>query len=470
MGRSGAFALTLIVLAGWMLLLPPQIQAEDREFNLWPLVYSRQSEDGGSSELEFLWPFVTGKREGDKREWGVHPLFSVSDDGEGTHEVQVLWPLVRYRKREQSYNLRVLPLLIDRQATNYQGGVTRRFYFFPLFSGVTPAGGQYAGLFPCVGRITGVFGHDEIFFVMFPLYASWRGGEHRGYATPWPLAGWSSGGRVDSLKILPFYARRETRPDVRVVSFLWPIFSRFGSDDGSVSGFLFFPFYGELRTRQGTSRICPFPVLIRTSDDYQEYNVPWPIVKIARGDDLAQLQVWPLFGSRRCSWRDDYFFIWPILTRRIERGEDWEKRFLWIMPFLIRRVNKQGARESSRNVFWPLAKWRSSPEESETTMLSPLWFEDAERGIERNYAMFWTVFRSRGGEQRREWRVLGRLITRKEGADHEELEVVHLFRYERKGSEKKIRLLKGALGYERDDDGRKLRVLWFLKIPLGEGR
>ena len=471
MRQAGTAVRALMLLSAWMLLLPPQIYARDRELNLWPLIYCRQSEDGENSELEFLWPFITSKRKGDKREWGVHPLFSVSDDGSGTHEVQVLWPLVRHRVREGNRNLRALPFVFDRHSINNEGEVTRRFYFFPFFfSGTTPTGGQYAGFFPFVGRITGLFGHEEIFFVMFPLYASWKGGEHRGHAVPWPLVGWSSGGGVESFKVLPFFARRKDKRNVRVVSVLWPFFFRFGSDDGSVSGFLIFPFYGQLSTPQGASRLYPLLVLIRTSDTYREYQVPWPFVKVAKGEDLMQVRVWPLFGFRHSSWRNEYFLVWPLVTRRIERGTTWEKRFLWVLPFLIRRVDIKEEGKSSRNVLWPVAKWRQSPGAGQVKILSPSWFEDPERGIERNYEMFWTLFNSHRKDEEREWRVLGRLITRRRSANYQELEIVHLFRYEREGKEKKVRLLKGALGYESDKDGRRLRLLWFLRIPLGGGR
>ncbi len=469
MGRFGALAPAPFVMLGCLLLVS-EAAAQDKELNLWPLLYVRESEDGESSELEFLWPLVTSKREGESREWGLHPLFSVSDDGKGTHDVQVLWPLVRYRERERSRNLRAFPLVFHRHEIDYEGGVTRRFFLFPLFfSGATPAAGRYVGFFPLVGRMAGFLGHDEVFFVMFPLYASWKGGDHQGRAVIWPLAGWSQGGGTESFKVLPFFARRKNARGIRTVSVLWPLIHRFGSDDGSVDGFLVFPFYGVLKTPQVTSRVCPWPVHIQTSDAKSEFYAPWPFVKFARGQDLIQVRVWPLFGVTDSAWRDEYFLAWPILIRRVETGEGWEKRFLWTLPFLIRRVDVTETGATSRNLLWPVAKWRSSSAESEMKMLAPVWLPDPERGIERNYEIFWKVFTYRRKGDEREWRVLGRLITGKERPGRGELEIVHLFRYERDGKEKRVRLLKGALGYERDEEGRRLRVLWFLKIPLGGG-
>ncbi len=470
--RIAALRLVAVLLSG-ALLFPPLTWARDKEFNLWPLVYCRQSEDGKKSELEFLGPLVTARREGDRREWGVHPLFSVSEEDQGKRDVHVLWPLVRQTSSERESNLRVLPFLFDRRWVTGRGEMNRRFFLFPIiFSGQSPGGGKYGGFFPIVGGGRGMFGQEKIFFVMFPAYAEWKSGEHRGRAVVWPFVGWSSGGNVESFKVLPFFSRHEdTRRRQWVMSICWPLFYMFGSEDGSLKGFLLFPLFGRIVTPRSSAMLVLWPLYQHfRGEGRSEYNVIWPIIKVAKGEDLVHIRVWPLWGLRHSSWRTSYFFAWPIFRRRVEQHPAGERRDLWVLPFVWHRVEESEEGKRSRNVLWPVASWTRWPDGNDLRMLYPMWFADPERGFERNYAHFWNLHRYRREGKVRESRFLGRVITHRRSEEGEEVELIHLFRYERDKGGRSFKLLKGLLGYERDDRGRRLRLLWFLKIPLGGRR
>jgi hypothetical protein len=83
---------------------------------------------------------------------------------------------------------------------------------------------------------------------------------------------------------------------------------------------------------------------------------------------------------------------------------------------------------------------------------------------------------SRGADGSRSWRVLGRWLRSETGPNRSFFEVKPILRIERafpaEGKDGKVASLKwrfmaGLLGRDREGGGDFLRLLWFIRLPLG---
>lgn len=419
-GDKGACAslqlLPTLVLVMTFLPLWGCMVSRDR-VELGPFYSERPLIQEKGSEWSVLWPLLDGYRGESVKQVGFRPLFNLRrefrEGREGhVNEIQALWPLVLYRETEgpKQKVLRFFPLFSHRDYLHPDGRQETDTAFFPfLLSGRSSDRGEnYFALFPLAGSVRGLFGKDQIRFLLFPLYADSTEGEHRSWHVLWPFFRYSSGGGKSSFRFWPVVGRKQKEGWYDKTFVLWPFFARVRERLGSehpLDSWFFLPFYGRQQTAFGKIQYFLYPFFSyqrseRPGNRFQEWNGPWPFFRIARGDRYRKTYLWPFWGTEQRG--GDYsrqFIAYPIYSYSGYRspGRVNERRYLLPFFWSWSLKDEQAQREEHFTKLWPLASWSGSKRgEQAVSLLSPLWFRDPD-GFERNYGPLWTLYRYRRG-------------------------------------------------------------------------
>ena len=202
---------------------------------------------------------------------------------------------------------------------------------------------------------------------------------------------------------------------------VWPVYFSRDTGDPATSYHALFPIHGTVKDRFGDDRIswALFPLYGRfEKHGTTTTTVPWPIVKILRGDGNHGFTLWPLFGWRAKEgvYRDQ-FCLWPLIYQNeANLGQPKPSVSLGVLPFYAR---DESAGSKSETYVWPFFGYlhRTAPDRyDETRWLWPLWVQghgDNHHRVDR-WAPFYTHSVSKGVDKH--W-VLWPLFRREEWAD-----------------------------------------------------
>ncbi len=322
-------------------------------------------------------------------------------------EVQALWPFFLYRETEgaKKRTVRLFPLFFHREVEHPDGTEEADTALVPfLWRGRSSDDREnYLALFPLAGTLRGFFAKDRIRFVLFPLYADTSEGEHRSYHVLWPFFRYSSGGGKSSFRVWPFYGTKKKQGQYEKTFVLWPFYvrvrERLGSDHPLDSWYLL-PFYGDQQTAFGRIRYYLYPFFSyqrseRPGHRFREWQAPWPLFSIARGDRYRKTWIWPLWGTEeRGSYRRD-MLAYPLYWHSAHRSADRVNERRYLLPFFWswRLEDERAQVRQNRVKLWPFVSWARSGESAfSLEALSPLWFRDPD-GFGRNYGPLWTWYR-----------------------------------------------------------------------------
>jgi hypothetical protein len=212
----------------------------------------------------------------------------------------------------------------------------------PLFFGtVYPDGSSAGGFRPFYIRQKDAVGRTTESDFLYPLLTHREStADHRwslfslvNYEGPRKAA--TPGGR--SFDVWPFYFSRATGDPATSYRAVFPlqgtVIHRFGDDRIS---WTLFPLYGRFE-RNGVTTT----------------TVPWPIVKILKGDGNHGFTVWPLFGwrAKEGAYREQYY-LWPLIYRN--EAKLWAPKpdvEIGVLPFYAR---DESADALSETYLWPL--------------------------------------------------------------------------------------------------------------------
>lgn len=386
--------------------------ASRERVEMGPFYAKRTFAESGSKEWSALWPLLDGYENEKARQFGLRPLLNLrtasgSRPSENLNELQALWPLFLYRETEgaKKKTIRLFPLFFHRQYAHPEGKEESDTALVPfLWHGRSSDGREnYFALFPLGGTLRGFFAKDRIRFVLFPLYADTSEGEHRSYHVLWPFFRYSSGGGKSSFRVWPFYGTKKKEDRYEKTFVLWPFYvrvrERLGSDHPLDSWYLL-PFYGDQQTAFGRIRYFLYPFFSyqrseRPGHRFREWQAPWPLFSIARGDRYRKTWIWPFWGTEeRGSYHRD-MVAYPLYWHSAYRSADGVDERRYLLPFFwSRRVeDEKGQAQQSRVKIWPFVSWsRSGETVFSLETLSLLWFRDPD-GFERNYGPLWTWYR-----------------------------------------------------------------------------
>jgi len=386
--------------------------ASRERVELGPLYAKRAFAQPRSTEWSALWPFLDGYEDEATEQFGLRPLLNLRETrgpepSEEKIEAQALWPLFLYRETggAKRKTVRLFPLFFHRDYVRTDGTEESDTALVPfLWRGRSSDDREnYFALFPLGGTLKGFFAKDRIRFVLFPLYADTSEGEHRSYHVLWPFFRYSSGGGKSSFKLWPFYGTKKKEGQYEKTFVLWPFYvrvrERLGSEHPLDSWYLL-PFYGDQQTAFGRIRYFLYPFFSyqrneRPGHRFREWQAPWPLFSIARGDRYRKTWIWPFWGTEeRGSYHRD-MIAYPLYWHSAYRSADRLNERRYLLPFYWSwRLEDQGTRaRQSRVKIWPFVSWsRSGETASSVEALSPLWFRDPD-GFERNYGPLWRWYR-----------------------------------------------------------------------------
>jgi hypothetical protein len=481
LGRAGRFASAAVLGLALGLLLAPGAGAAG--FSLWPIYDERDDPVDRVHIRQGLGPILAAERSPDTaaREMAVRPLFRWREDPIADRlEWEVLYPLMAYSRTERDREFQFLQLLNFREEGSLPEDRARRFDFFPFYlSGVTEAGEEYRALWPLGGRAVDRLGIDEIEFVLFPLYARFVRKETETRYFPWPLISRTRGEGHSGFRIVPLYGE-EVKAGVFERRFaLWPLilFQRTGLDgDRPEETRAFLPFFIRQRSPVRDSTTILWPLFTFTRDrerQYEQWDLPWPLVRIARGEGRTIRRFLPLFSTEQRLMRNEFLLrelkstdlhlLFPVYSRSQEEIPGSLKvrdRVLW---WLYSDTRETGMDGSTRRVdAWPLFRYQRDREGAivfQTLALLEAFMPGNER-IERNYSPLWAVFTFRKNpEGDAVTSLLWNLIRHEETRQGTAVEVLGpLFAYRERGEDVSVSVLGGLLEYAVRQQTRSVRL------------
>ncbi len=487
-GSVGRWRLWGAAWALW-LMIPAAGYAADAAgggLNLWPFYDERYDPVDRIHSRRVLGPLLEfgHSRDGEIQIRAFRPLFHWREEKPAQRlEWEALYPLMSYTRTEEDREFQFLQALNSRSEGSDPQEREDRFDLFPLYlSGRTETGETYRAVLPFGGRALNRLGLDEIEFVLFPLYARFRRNDVETKYFPWPLVSRTRGENHSGFRIVPFYGE-EVRAGVFEKRFvLWPLYlhQRTGLDgDDPEETLALLPFYVSQRSRARDSTSILWPFFTHTQDrkrQYEQWDVPWPLVKIASGEGRTIRRFLPFFSVERRLLRNEFLLrelrstdlmvLFPLYMQSQEEIPGSLKvrdRVLWWLYSDTRETGRDG---STRRVdAWPFFRYQRDREGAVVFQTLALLeaFMPGNELIERNYSPLWALYtyrRNPEGDEVRSvlwnlvrhevtqgevaWEILGPLLAYRERGETARLSVLAgLFEYQVRHGIRSVRLFRG---------------------------
>ena len=426
---------------------------------------------------EALGPFFYSEQKETQRIWAVPPVLSFTRDPDAeSQETDFLYPLMTYDRYGEQYRWQLFQVLSFSGGPTQEETARNRFTLFPLYFQQRSSNPDedYTAVFPFYGHLKHRLFRDDIFIVMWPLYAQTRkrdvvtdnylvpffhlrhGDGLRGWQF-WPLIGseqkdvTTQTNRFDEVKTIGghdhFFA-------------LWPLFFNNRSEIGTANPQwqqASIPAYSFLRSPQRDSTTILWPFFNYVDDrekKYREWDAPWPLIVFARGEGKTTTRVWPFYSRAYSPTLASGFYLWPIYKYNEIHSAPLDKRRTRICFFLyndvVEKSTETGAvrrRISLLPFFTHRRDFNGNTRLQVLSVVEPL--VPTSKSIERNYSPLWAL-----------WRADHNVKT---GAKSQSL-LWNLYRRETSPDTKKCSLLFGLFQYQSSPKGKNMRLFY---IPLG---
>jgi hypothetical protein len=425
---------------------------------------------------EAIGPFFHSQEKDSEKTWGIAPLFSHdSDPAVESTEDDLLYPLLTYECFGAEYRWQFCQLLSFSGGEEQDNTLKRRFTLFPIyFQQRSPdASENYTALVPFYGHLQNRLFHDDIFFVMFPIYSETR---KRDVVTDnylYPFFHLRHGEGLHGWQFWPLAGNEHKDVTTRTNDFgeteiigghdkffaLWPVHFRQNNGIGTDNPETFrasLPLYALSRSPKRDSTSVLWPFFIWTDDrekKYREWDSPWPFIVVARGEGKTTTRVWPLFSRAHSDILESDFYLWPLYKFNRLHTELLDQRRTRILFYLFANVtekNIETGAQRHRVDLWPLFTYhRDFNGNNRLQILAPI--EPVlpdNRGIERNWSPLWSLWRSEGNP--------------KSGAASQSL-LWNFYRRDSAPASKKCSLFLGLFQYQSDSRVKKLRLFY---IPV----
>lgn len=423
--------------------------------------------------LEALGPLFYRQRRDTETTFALPPLFShVWDDEGDSEEYDFAYPLLSYDRFGKEYRWHFFQLLSFAGGQRQDEVPARRFTIFPIyFQQRSPdAKLNYTALVPFYGHLKGRLFKDEIFFAGFPFYAQTRkrdvvtdnylfpfGHVRRGNSLSgwgaWPFAGRE---HKDITSKTNGFGDVETIPGHESFYAAWPFYitatTGIGTENPQTQ-FASLPFYASTRSPNRDSTTVLWPFFTWTDDrerKYREWDFPWPLMVIARGEGKTTTRFFPFFSQAHSTNLQSDFYLWPVYKYNRLHNETVDRDRTRILLFLFDRVNEKNletGKSRQRTACWPLFTHRRDRDGSDRLqILAPLEpLLPQSKSIERNYSPLWSV-----------WRAERNVET---GRASQSL-LWNLWRRETTATTKKNSLLFGLFQYQSDTESKRWRLFY----------
>ncbi len=432
----------------------------EEDFSLGPIFNT--DHDSQSEETNALGPFITSKKTDKTSEFGFRPLFYWTEDKESkSDEFDFIYPFVTYRRNESDWRVQSFFYLISYESNQKESGFREKeFTLFPIIFAkkAEEKKDSYFALFPIYGQIRNKFLKDEINFYLFPLFLQTKKGEATNYSFLWPIFGYYTGGGQKGFRFWPLFGYRKKEGSLDEKFTLWPIYTSkkrvfYGENQETLS---VFPFYYSFQSPEKTQTTYLGPLfshLVDKKKGIERWDTPWPLLNFTRGKE-EENRIFPFYANKVNGKDEEGFFLWPLYRYNTITLADYKRRRDTILFFLYSDVKEEpivdGGRSGRRIDVWPLFTYKRDREGNLSfhflSILEP--FLSGNEGIERNYASFWRLYE---WKKDKDGRVVSTFLwntfrdeTNKEGA-------------------KKFYFLGGLFGYKADSYKKTIKILF---IPI----
>jgi hypothetical protein len=451
-------------------------------FNAGPLYNDSPLALGNGHRTEVFGPLFYYQRDDTDKTWALVPLFSDdSDSVTDTREDDFLYPLLTYERFGTQYRWQLIQLLSFSGGADPDESAAHRTTLFPFYfrQHSTDPAKNYTAVVPFYGHIKDRLFRDEIFFVMFPFFGESRKRDivTDNYLYPffhlrhgdglhgwqfWPVIG------AEHKKVT---SRTNNWGETEIIGgynkyfFLWPIHFRQDNGIGTDNPEKIranIPFYYVQRSpkRDSTSVLWPFFTWIDDREKkYREWEGPYPFVVVARGEGKTTTRFFPLFSVSHSATYDSQFYLWPLYKYKEARGDGLDHRRTRVLFYLFQNTrdkNTETGGLKQRVDLWPLFVYhRDYSGNNRLQILAPVeTFMPDNRGIERNWAPLWSLWRSENNV--------------KTDASSQSL-LWNLYRHDRSPENKNFSLLFGIFQYQSNAERIKFRLFFVPVISMHSG-
>jgi hypothetical protein len=474
----GLISVRLVLLALVCLLLPTRAPALLTQagpiYHQFPLTLEQ------GHRTEAAGPLFYEEQRDTMHTWALPPFYShATDSATELEEYDFLYPVLTYDRYGRQYRWQLCQLLSWAGGPSQTETNRHRFSLFPLYfqqRSSDPAE-NYTALIPFYGHIKNRLFRDEIFFVMWPFYCQTRKGEvitdnypvpffHRRHGPGlkgwqlWPLVGHE---HKDITTRTNGFGDLETVPghDKRFV--LWPFYFNTYTGVGTTNpayeaGVL--PAYTFLRSTSRDSTTVIWPLFSRIEDrekHYRQWNAPWPLVEVARGEGKTCTRFWPLFSRAHNTNLVSNSYLWPLYKYNRIQADPLDRQRTRILYFLYSDTlskNTETGASQRRVACWPFFTHQRDYNGNTRLQVLAL-LEPAVSGshkIERDYSPLWSLWRAEKNA--------------KTGARSQSL-LWNLYRRDTTPETKKVSAFFGLYQSQSGPQGKQVKVLC---IPLTKAK
>jgi len=387
------------------------------------------------------------------------------------------WPIYGANRRGDALSWRFL-LCFGANADVTDPDSARRVWAFPFwFHGRTPAGEDYAALFPLYGTIRNMF-WDRIRFVGFPLWVEY---DRAGLSTKsvlWPIFSRTTGERGGGFNVFPFYGQMAWYEKSEASYVMWPIWNSADYQARNPGrAWMLFPVAGRVdRASESKWMVLPpfFSVMHGRGplDGYRKILSPWPLVRIEDRGDRHVRNFFPFWGRRYRSdgTYDSRWVLWPFYRFRHAERANRRERSHSVFPVyhhsrVVSRASRGGAFEHAEEDFlrvWPFYSRRQEPGHA-WVRVPDLSVSKRAGAIDRNVLGMFTLY-TRGettAPAQVDRSALWGLFRRDRGEQRRATRVWPVYDSEEADAGWRWSALGGLLGREGRDGVSAWRFLWF---------
>ncbi len=427
---------------------------------------------------EALGPLFSSQQTASQWQWNLACLFCYTRTLDvDWAEAEVLYPLFTWCRFGTEYRVQLVQLLSFSGGKTQAGPASRLFTLFPIYFQRRSENTHlnYTAVVPFYGHLQDRLFHDDIRFVLFPLYARTRKKEVVTDNYLYPFFHRRSGGNVTGWQFWPVLGAEQKKPALVTNSLhevetaggynrvfaAWPFFLKDQSGLGTTNRedrLVVAPFYSRLRSplRDEVSYGWPFGFW-RTDDrgkQYRETDYLWPLIEVARGEKTVT-RFFPFYSRAAAGGLESDFYLWPLYKFQRTQTPGLERERTRLALFLysdIREKNRRNGESLRRLDFWPFFTYCRDLEQKQRlqalSLLEPFFPDNS--SIARDYSQLWSLWRTEKDART--------------GQASQSL-LWNLYRRESGPRSKKVSLLFGLFQYQSGDKGANWRVCY---IPFGK--
>jgi hypothetical protein len=414
-----------------------------------------------------------------ERIWAVPPLLSYTHDpATESTEFDFLYPIFTYDKFGDQYRWQLCQLLSLAGGATQNETVRDRFTLFPLYfqQRSTDPTQNYTAFVPFYGHILHRLFRDEVYFIMMPIYVQSRKKDVVTDNYVYPLFHLRKGNGLSGWQFWPIVGHEHKNVTTRTNSFneietigahdrqfvLWPIYSQeysaLGTDNPQLIRSVL-PFYSIQRSPARDSTTVLWPFFARIDDrekNYVEWQTPWPLVEMARGEGKHTTRVWPFYSHATNNILESDFIMWPIYKYNRAHADPLDRRrariVFWLYSDTVVKNTETGGTSRRTDVlpfFTHRRDFNGNTRLQCLAILEP--FLPGSKSIERDYSQVWSLWVSEHNA--------------KTGASSQSL-LWNLYRHEKTAASTKWSALFGLFHYQSNEHGKRLRLFY---VPFGGG-